>query len=200
MRQLAVIVLSSAMAIAMAHSERQGHADGNAQASKAKKSMATDGLSNKFKSMAYEVNSDTPTMNQTVLKQNAFAVQSSDKEIRAHLLQSGFKDRSIDRIELAAWMQLNANRPDASFTDASFKTYALTHFGGLQVQSTPTGAAVWVNNDPWGPTTAEEGVPIGKKHIKIHLDGYLDSEGDVEITAGKMAIFQRVLQKKPESK
>jgi hypothetical protein len=161
-----------------------------------KKLSGAQATSFKYRNMADDVSFQAPAANHAVLQSNTLAVQEADKEIRTAFSNIGLKDPSIDRIEFTAWSNFSKEHPNASFTEASFKTYALSRFGGLHVQSTPDKAAVWVNNEPWGLAPAEEGVPIGTKHIKLHLEGYLDAEGDVEVTPGKMVVFAKVLQKK----
>lgn len=153
-------------------------------------------LHKKYQTMADQIALDTPQKNRDLLLKNAWVVQKSDKQLRYHLSGEGLSDQSIDHVELQTWQDLAATAPDTKLEATSFETHALTRYGGLLIRSVPQGASILVNGQPWGNTTAENGVSAGVKHITLKLAGYADSTGDVEVVAGKMATFTRQLIKK----
>jgi hypothetical protein len=63
---------------------------------------------------------------------------------------------------------------------------------GLQIRSTPGNVSVFVDGEPKGTTTADEGLlqvaPLkpGKHHVRATHEGYQDAEGTVEVAAGQM--------------
>jgi hypothetical protein len=146
-----------------------------------------------FKNMAEEVSASGNVTDRDLLARHTKIVQASDRQMRTKFEAAGFNDKAIYEIELMSWKDLAVT--DKYFTADSFQNYAQTHYGVLRVESKPTGANVWVNNSDWGTTTQEKGVMVGKKHIRLHLDRYQDSEGDVEVTPVKITIFAGILTK-----
>ena len=71
--------------------------------------------------------------------------------------------------------------------------------GSLKVDSTPSGAAVWLDGRNTKKTTPAvlEGVSSGSHKIKLVLEGYKDYTGTVKIESGRRAELSRTLTEKP---
>jgi PEGA domain len=195
MRRISII-----LCLCLAASSQTGSTGGTATMEAKSKSTKSTALKSKYKNMAYETAADAKPEHRAILMRNAFTVQQADDELRPYFTNSGFKDTSIDHIEALTWYEQTQGKSDTSLSPDSYVAYAQTHFGGLHVESKPTKASISVNGEPWGLTDAENGLPVGTKHINLHLDGYIDESGDVVVVAGQMAQFSRTLKKAQKPK
>jgi formylglycine-generating enzyme required for sulfatase activity len=68
-------------------------------------------------------------------------------------------------------------------------------FGSIQVNSTPTGATVWLDTVNTGQTTncLLENVAVGQHTVKLTLSGYADWYRNVAVTAGQTTTAETTL-------
>jgi hypothetical protein len=73
-------------------------------------------------------------------------------------------------------------------------------YGSLQVNSTPTGATIWLDSDSMGVTNALlDSVLVGDYTVKLILDGYEDYETSVTIVEGETDTVDATLTEKTGS-
>jgi len=89
-----------------------------------------------------------------------------------------------------AALSVNAHesRPAAAMPETTpEKLGAITSIeGGLRVVSDPAGAQVTVNGIGWGRTpVAIKYLPMGKKRVRLTMDGYRSAEREIEITVDR---------------
>ena len=70
-----------------------------------------------------------------------------------------------------------------------------TKVGSIRFESTPSGAAIWIDGKNTKKTTPDiiEGITVGKHNVKLILDGYEDYSGTVTVSSKKRMVLDRTL-------
>ena len=73
---------------------------------------------------------------------------------------------------------------DYSFSRQEFVSYAEDHFGGLEVQSKPSGASITINGHPLGLTNMRRVLETGEYKLVLTKIGFVDETQGLVISAG----------------
>ena len=76
-------------------------------------------------------------------------LRGAQSKLRANFSDS-FSDSDIRELDCLAWQEYRKKNPDGKLDLDKFAAYAAANYGGLRVRSTPEGAAIAVDNLPWG--------------------------------------------------
>jgi len=153
--------------------------------------------SQRYAFMAKEVSQANPKVNEDTVKADLAVIEKAQKSLDEHYGSKGFGPCDVDRATELTWVELRQANAHRAFTTGDFIQKAGEEWGGLKIKSIPAGAQIWVDEAPWAkPTDAQDLTHEGRRVIRLHLDDYEDSKGEIDVTAGQWVEYKKTLKKK----
>ncbi|HXJ88441.1 MAG TPA: PEGA domain-containing protein [Candidatus Binatia bacterium] len=120
-------------------------------------------------------------------------VSDTYPQVQDFYLKRGYSREDAAKISVLAWAEYRTKNKVSPLSPAAFIQLS-TSFGQLTINSTPAGANIEVDTDPWDDLTkATNWTAAGKHVVSLKKDGCKDATGEVQVSPGKEARFERTL-------
>lgn len=152
-----------------------------------------------YSKTAADIGRSNRSVKEETLKNDIGVIRAAEPALYKTLSQKGLSADNSRMITATAWSEFRKDHPNDKLQEADFVKFAAEGFGILAVTSKPDGADIEVDARPWtDKTNAENGVRVGRRHVRVSMAGHEDSEGSPEVKKGERTLFHSDL--KPKAK